>query len=270
MRKARKGFTIIEVVIFLAITGIIFMAIVAGTRNVMSRQRYNDTTQNFAEFLRGVYSKLTSIENHGDGRSDKAIYGKLITFGEALNFAGEANNDNEIFVYDIIGDAASSGGGGNDVLDTLIALNADVVKVVGTNNIDYAGIKESYLPKWMARVEKTDSHDLYRGSVIIVRSATSGTIYTFTLDEVIEVNSAVRNNTPRSLLMGTGDPTNPNGPKKIKKFTSGNVDFCIQSDDGRIYNGLRRDIRIIANARNSSGVEVMPLDDLSQNACQKL
>lgn len=259
MSKNRHGFTIIEVVIFLAITSIIFMAIILGTRNVMSRQRYNESTQNFAEFLRGVYSKLTSIENHGDGRSDRVIYGKLVTFGEKINFSGENNDGQEIFVYDIIGDVDGSING-EEVLQSLVRLNSDVIKVVN-EDVDYAGIRESYSPRWMAKIEKTNSHDYFKGAVIVVRSAASGAVYTYTMSgETLEVNQAVHSDAPKKLFTSSN----------LSGFSNSAIDFCIGSDDGNIYNGLRRNVRIVANARNSSGVEVMPLDDPSQNACQKL
>lgn len=265
MSKNRRGFTIIEVVIFLAITSIIFMAIVLGTRNVMSRQRYNESTQNFADFLRGVYSKLTSIENHGDGRSEKAIYGKLITFGEKFNLAGEENTNNDVFVYDIIGDVSSAISGDN-ILNALTKLNIDVLKNEG-GKVTYAGIAESYSSRWMARIERTEDHELYRGAVIVVRSASTGIINTYVLKsepdnhtKTIEVNQAVKANST--------EPVFRNALSKFSNTTA--ADFCLYSDDGNIYNGYRRDIRINANARNSSGVEVMPLDDLTVNACKKL
>lgn len=259
MSKNRHGFTIIEVVIFLAITSIIFMAIILGTRNVMSRQRYNESTQNFADFLRGVYSKLTSIENHGDGRSDRVIYGKLVTFGEKTNLSGANNDDHEVFVYDIIGDVDGSISG-EDVLKSLARLNSDVVKVVD-EDVQYAGISESYTTRWMAKIEKTDSHNYYEGAIIVVRSAASGAIYTYALNgKTIEVNRAVHSDAPKRLLTES----------TLNEFTTNAADFCISSDDGNIYNGLRRNVRIISNARNSSGVQVMPLDDQAQNACARL
>ncbi|MBR5027359.1 prepilin-type N-terminal cleavage/methylation domain-containing protein [Candidatus Saccharibacteria bacterium] len=265
MSKNRQGFTIIEVVIFLAITSVIFMAIVLGTSNVMSRQRYNESTQNFAEFLRGAYSKLTSIENHGDGRSEKAIYGKLITFGERYNLAGEENIYNEVFMYDIIGDV-SGAISGDDILSVLKKLNINVLKNEG-GTIKYAGIAESYSPRWAVRIERTDDHELYKGAIIVVRSASTGLINTYVLKgepddhtRTIEVNQAVKANST--------EPVFTNALDKFSNTT--NADFCLYSDDGNIYNGYRRDIRVNANARNSSGVEVMPLDDLSANACKKL
>ena len=260
MSKNRRGFTIIEVVIFLAITSIIFMAIILGTRNVMSRQRYNESTQNFTEFLRGVYAKLTSIENHGDGRSDKAIYGKLITFGESINAAGEENVYNEVFVYDIIGDVGGAISDDN-ILDSLKKLNINVVKVNG-RDLEYAGISESYYPRWAVRIERTEDHQLYKGAVIIVRSASTGVINTYVMDELygtIEVNRAIKENSREAIFTNA-----------LSHFSNErSADFCLYSDDGDLYNGMRRDIRINANSRNSSGVEAVPMDS-TENACKKL
>lgn len=260
MKKNRKGFTIIEVVIFLAITSVIFMAIVLGTNNVMSRQRYNESTQNFTDFLRGVYSKLTSIENHGDGRSDKAIYGKLVTFGESTDINGENNTYNEVFVYDIIGDVSSAISSDN-ILNALKKLNIDVVKTEG-DKTTYAGIAEMYSPRWEVRIERTEDHELYKGAIIVVRSASSGLINTYVLEgETLEVNRAVKMNSHVKILTDT----------TLAKFSNTrDANFCLYSDDGDLYNGMRRNVRVNANARNSSGVEAMPMDDSAQNACKKL
>jgi prepilin-type N-terminal cleavage/methylation domain-containing protein len=51
-----KGFTIIEVMIFLAISGLLLVGVLIGTGTTIARQRYNDAVQSFAEFLRQQYS----------------------------------------------------------------------------------------------------------------------------------------------------------------------------------------------------------------------
>ena len=52
----KQGFTLVEISLFLAITGFIFIGIVLGIQNSLFQQKYNDSTQGFAEFLRTVYS----------------------------------------------------------------------------------------------------------------------------------------------------------------------------------------------------------------------
>lgn len=128
-QRTKKGFSLIEVLLVLSITGLVFVGIVSGINSNVARQRYNDSVQDFAEFLRRVYSEATNVENAMDnikinnkyctaaglpssgvifnpkdeenigGRSDCAFYGKLISFGED-NTTGDTSL---IYVYDVIG-----------------------------------------------------------------------------------------------------------------------------------------------------------------------
>ena len=82
MKKARRGFTLIEISFFLALTGALFVGIVAGTQNSLWQQKYNDSVQSFTNFLRDAYAQVANPQGIGDGRSDRAIYGKLIVFGQ--------------------------------------------------------------------------------------------------------------------------------------------------------------------------------------------
>lgn len=59
----KKGFTIVEVVLFLGITGAILVGIMAGTSTAIARQRYNDSVQDFTEFLRRTYSETVNVQN---------------------------------------------------------------------------------------------------------------------------------------------------------------------------------------------------------------
>ncbi|MCL1839633.1 prepilin-type N-terminal cleavage/methylation domain-containing protein [Candidatus Saccharibacteria bacterium] len=60
-RKKRVfGFTIIEVMIFLAISGVLIIGIIAGAGATVARYRYNDAVQDLAEFLRSQYSTVVN------------------------------------------------------------------------------------------------------------------------------------------------------------------------------------------------------------------
>ncbi len=58
----RKGFTIVEVVIVLAITGLIFVGAVVGIGSGLARQRYNDATQDVAQKLRTQYDSISRVQ----------------------------------------------------------------------------------------------------------------------------------------------------------------------------------------------------------------
>lgn len=71
LERNRYGFTIIEVMIFLAISGLLVIGLLAGTSASISRQRYNDSVQDIADFLRAEYSSVINPEIYSrDGASD--------------------------------------------------------------------------------------------------------------------------------------------------------------------------------------------------------
>ena len=86
----KKGFTIIEVMLVLAVTGLLLIAVLGGAFSNIAQQRFNDALRGFAEFLRQNYSEVISPESIGKAEEDdlnigyskyNAIYGKVLFFG---------------------------------------------------------------------------------------------------------------------------------------------------------------------------------------------
>lgn len=282
MKHRRFGFTLVEVSLFLAITGLLFIGIAVGTQNSIWQQRFNDSTQSFAEFLRSVYSQVSNPQSLGDGRSDQAIYGKLIVFGESVGLDGVDLNQNEsqrIFVYDVVGDIAETGTGGTKKI--LTELNANVVvateywdeQKTNIREVAPAGVVESYTPRWSASIEFDEEYGngSFTGSVLIVRHPRSGTINTFVSAKVIEVNRTVRDaNLAFSDKGGYGGVENLL-TGELDTFYTRAANFCVNPYGVGGQTDLRRNVRIIDNARNASGVEIVGLDDVSENGnkCRK-
>ena len=155
MVKKRFGFTLIEVALFLAITGALFVGIVIGTQNSIFQQRYNDAVQNFAEFLRSAYSETMNVQSEGTGRSEKAIYGKLVSFGETENLAGEnISNTDSVFSYNVVGKVGEINS--SNVLDALKELGANVAVKDEAGNYQATGMVENYRPKWASAIQNTN------------------------------------------------------------------------------------------------------------------
>ncbi|MBQ9018267.1 hypothetical protein IJ117_00695 [Candidatus Saccharibacteria bacterium] len=265
-----KGFTLIEVALFIALTGLLFAGIVAGTGNSIEQQRFFDSTQSFAEFLRSIYSQVSNPQSISDGRGDLAIYGKMISFGQTVGLDGETLNTDEvqrIYVYDVVGDVTGTGSG--SAVAMLRSLGANVARVTemrGSTIIDMepAGIVESYEPKWGATIETTaDTDNKYKGSILIVRNPVSGTINTLVSTDVIEVNKLIyqdgnfakANTMLQDVLAKTREA---DGAFVVKE-----VDFCVNPSGFDSINEVRWDVRLVKNARNASGVEVIDKDDLT-------
>lgn len=65
--RHQRGFTIIEVLLFLSISGLLMALLFVGTGVAIQRQQYQDTVQSFATFLRGQYSAMVNVENDHEG-----------------------------------------------------------------------------------------------------------------------------------------------------------------------------------------------------------
>ncbi|MBR3269795.1 hypothetical protein IKG07_00875 [Candidatus Saccharibacteria bacterium] len=277
----RKGFTFIEVALFLAVTAALFIGIALGMQNSIFRQRYNDAVQNFFEFTRSIYSKVSNPQSPGEGNSKTAIYGKLIVFGEKHNLAGDIIDPEldgyPIFMYDVIGDASGSQEiSSGTVSELLAALNANVIKknyrTNGTIESAEPASPEKYEMRWQTELQDIGGAP-FVGSILVVRHPRSGTINTLILeDTIIPVNYEVKqaneayeaggtyssiDNLLKQYLTRTTDP----------KFKVAEVNFCVSPyGPGETGTTPRQEIRLLENARNASSVEMIETDG-GDNLC---
>ena len=288
MKKFGHGFTLIEVAIFLAITGLLFLTITVGVQNSIFQQRYNDSVQNFVEFLRTIYAETMNVQSANSGNSNQAIYGKLVVFGESEDLGGNAINNgsgkNEIFAYDVIGNAEVDMGTGN-IKELLGRIGATVVINSGDENatIMPAGIVDTYTPKWAAEIQPIckNAHDCsgsyipYKGALLVVRHPRSGTVYTFVGDKALEVNKAVREANQKSHIgaseinaaLASANVLGASGV--LDSFSSDkDIDFCV-NPNGHVESDLRADVRIRKGARNSSAIEILAGYRSEDNKCVK-
>ncbi len=254
MKSKTSGFTIIEVLLFLAVSAALIMGIIFSATSSIDRQRYDDSVQNFAEFLRTTYSEVENPrgKDSGDngGRSDRAMYGKLITFGEAA-----ANNPNgNIYVYDVQGDINESGSGSTIAL--LKDLHTDVIEKKNDTTKAFGKVND-YSLNWEAKVQNPD-HSQFVGAILIVRSPVSGTVFTYSMTgSTVEVQKAIASSAATVL----------NAKLTEDSFKSNEVDFCIAAEGVSVYGGKRYDVRLAGTSHDASGVEVVSLDAES-NRCK--
>lgn len=225
----KKGFTLVEVTLVLAITATMLIAFMGTISSRISRERYTDSTRGFADALRKIYSEVENVQNGrtgsisdqnkyctlagqaasltdpslapnpGDssqpgfgyvGRSGCAIYGKLISFNED----GKSYN-----VYDVIGEAVEFRDSvvGDNALTSLKSIYADVLSFApngstGTYSLKPAGAEYSYYPTWNAWLENTDG-ERFKGEILIARSPLSGAVHTYYLNKKLDFQKFMSN-----------------------------------------------------------------------------
>ena len=230
MEKGRvKGFTIIETMLFLAVTGLMLVGALVGLGTNLARQRYKDSVQDVVTMLRNQYDYVTRVRidqrsgsdmcnitssgttvfnastNKGRGRSLCNIYGVAIIFGASNEVnsvpAGSFIQSTAILGMDIkaFEDAAREEEPLNDPLETIAKMtDQKLLKNLNLNNIverahtcEAVNILESKRLNWGSKIEDTKKDTLKKGIVLIIRSPRDGTIHTYTYDFSEEENMEV-------------------------------------------------------------------------------
>ncbi len=261
MKQKRNGFTLIEVLLFLAVTALLFGGMFGMMQNSIQQQKFNDSTQSFVEFLRRVFSAVANPQSIGDGRSDYALYGKLVTFGETYDLTGtKIENEQKFFVYDVVGDAGAIGTG--DTVSMLGGVGANVIVVDGTGATatkQLAGMAEGYTPTGEASIDTLVNGQPFVGSILVVRHPRSGTITTLYYNKAMQVNEAMKNANPNTLRTFL--------TSKLSDFKAEELNFCVNPDGYGNKGKIRWNVKLAKNARNTSGVEITTLDG-PDNSCK--
>lgn len=283
MSRLKRGFTIIEVSIFLAVTGLLFIGITVGVQNSIFHQRYNDAVQSFADFLRGVYDGVLNVQGSGKGRSEKIVYGKMVVFDSKENDDEDSGSDSGskgcldrleeagleakqgFCVYTLVGnDPEGTPGITEDIALTALLGSVDLNTTFLMNDSNsgdgaeggesLAGVIETYSPKWGVGIHHEvvgdSSPEPFEGTILIVRHPYSGKVHTLFSDEAMVEGGL-------SGAFGVNDSS----------FTYGTVDFCVNPNgiDGG-PSAISADVRIVKNASNAAGVDVIM--DSGNNKCR--
>lgn len=315
-KTTRRGFTIVEASLFLAISGLMVAGILAGATTSIIRHRYVDAANDLASYLRSAYSEVINVENtrattdkgtlvacsisgfaadlskgssttaaNNDqypGRSNCAIYGKLLTFGEPVpnDDAHRFESADTIHSYDIVGrvytpEELKKVSANSDTLTALKSAYIDVATVSNSDDTTYnlalAGNSNFYNPQWEASLDAalTSDRSDYQpltGALMIVRSPVTGTVHTYyspaqfriaeQLAQATSANSANSFASYGDKFLGFA----LNSTDSNTAFTARELVMCLNSPDLSII-GHRRAIRVDPDGRNATAVNLLSADD---------
>ena len=258
VKKTRGGFTIIEATLFLAISGLLIVALLVGTSNSVARHRYNDSVNSFADFLRSQIADVQNYKSPG-GTSNVICYisgdyvitaedgsdtwGKspCFAYGISLMVNELPNTNNVIDSWAIVGSdfdpakSAPSGCGVNS-LSPWCQLRLTRVRKLS-----------SYSPEWGARLQNSDGSTT-RGVAMIMRNPKTGSIQIFLWSGDVFPGSL------GFFYFGLIGYFKNNLPSRVQS-----LNFCIASDDLSSSSQMRM-VRLREGPVSPSSVEIMPLD----------
>jgi type II secretory pathway pseudopilin PulG len=238
--KTQNGFTFIEVMLFLAVTGLLAMAILAGSGMAINQQRYRDSVNTLKSYIQQQYSEVTSVINSRDenwecnsnglvtdtggpagearGRSDCVLLGRFIT----VNETGKQLTASGVSAYRLPG---------------AISASSDLQEITTNYRLAISPIdQEQDEVSWGAQIVKQKTTAPMPLSILIIRSPLSGSIMTFTTE---------------------GVQTNLNA-----MVTSGNMsvvrNMCVNADATSFLGVRRLEVRLEAFASGQSAVSIPP------------
>ena len=309
MRHSKqKGFTIIEVMLVLALTGLLFVGLVAGFSGNLARQRYKDAVQDVAEQLRSLYSLVYNPQVEIRDKSNSACYGLASGSNEIGDKANVNRGRSNCIVLGVVAsihkdtietttllgrDVSREDLSGKTELQVLQYAQANNLVAIGSNatncKITTGGEMSLYTMKWGSKLTKIDNKDKsVRATLLIYRSPRNGSIHTYVWDGVVEDPTSSRD--PEGNLEAISyekdekNPLNCSSANNVKLNNEGiykyitdanfhsdsthDLILCVEAGDGMTYDGHRRQIRVHAGGSSSLAVELIDTESDKFKQCQ--
>jgi type II secretory pathway pseudopilin PulG len=185
-----RGFTIIETMLFLAISGVLIVAMVAGVGVTIQIQRYRDAVETFKTQLQDQYSELASVKNERDntwtcdnqaqtveGGSEVRGQSRCVLLGRYMTIEASA-----VTIQSVVGyPATTQSTTGNDIEK----LRANYTLNLSTVTKEESTLEWGTQIAWPSQGIGTQSPTTPRSiALLFIRSPDSGQIYTFSSDSV--------------------------------------------------------------------------------------
>lgn len=204
--RISSGFTIIETMLFLAVTGLLIMGALIGTGTSLANQRYRDSVETFKNLLQTQYAELGSVKN---ARSDAWQCGSDAKPVAGSEYRGQSDcmivgrymviNQGDISIYNVLARENSPGAP---------ALTTDIATMRGNYTYNVADEVEDRSIEWGAEIAWPSAGTGRRTittprtiGILFVRSPESGRVYTFTSNDIPSDPTAIVSNTFRDMMV---------------------------------------------------------------------
>lgn len=185
----QRGFTIIETMLFLAVTGLLVVSVLIGAGAAVNQQRYRDSVTSFVSLLQDQYANVTAVQN------DRVSNWSCTDTGGLKQVGGGAGSSRGASACAVVGRVIRSTNGVTVTSDPVIARNVTSVidsgptsdvaalsamSLQSLGSVDPTQIESKQL-EWGATLAKpsTGLSAPSTFSLLIVRAPLSGTVRTF-------------------------------------------------------------------------------------------
>jgi len=204
-----KGFTIIESLLFLAISGLMMATMIVGVSVSLNYQRYSDSVVSLKTLMQEQYAQLSSTQNNRSGELRCGISGTAVPQAQlgAEETVGQSDceligrymviDQDETSTYSVLGyrDLDAKPASGTDI--EYMQNSAYLSIAIDALSIETRGIEWGAEIAWPAEGSGSRPSTTPRAmGILFLRSPDSGQVYTFTRNLDTGETSAI---TPESL-----------------------------------------------------------------------
>lgn len=180
-----SGFTIIETMLVLAITGVMIAGIFIGVGTSINIQRYRDSVETFKTVIQSQYAELSSVRN--DRANDWSCDGQAATAQDGAIVRGQSDcilvgrllavNGGQYRIYSVLGREIANPSGTSD---DLAALRDDYNLNVSNVDIETGVLEWGAEIAWPSSGSGAQTPTTPREiAILFIRSPDSGQLYTF-------------------------------------------------------------------------------------------
>jgi type II secretory pathway pseudopilin PulG len=192
-RGRERGFTVIETMLFLGVSGMLIIGVLVASGGAINSQRYKDATSSLLSFFQSEYDRVANVQNiresdvtcnAGDtslsvsggvsarGTTDCVIIGRLMTPSES----GDSITSHTVYASNDFSNVFSESG-------AQLSGDANAIQNSGLFVDEDLGESRVYRPEWGTRIVRAGSSDPDAWQILIVRSPASGAIRTYVTDD---------------------------------------------------------------------------------------
>lgn len=253
--RSGEGFTIIETMLFLAISGMLLAGLLFGIGGAIAAQRYRDSVTSLQLAFQQPYNDVANVKNFRGSTAcgtDNRGQGNCFLLGRYMTIS----NNGDIRMTNVIGTPTTTTSDDLADMPLLQSYNLTIVSENAYENSMEWGTEIAWPVSGPSARTPANNRQF---SMLVLKSPASGLIYTFTADSASAAPTTAQ---LRDMVTQTTSPSNPQLHGRDQRL------LCIQPNGWTF--AARTGVLIRQNAASAAAVEVYLNDKqaaLGDNEC---